>query len=583
MKRPLDLTIADQSRYQEYCDKDCRLSTESSRRLSLRSSKSHLLRRVLIGGFRAVTLSALLTCSADCHAQSHGQLLGHVVVPGEATDLFPGTGVNTNRLGGFSSGLHYDRVNNLYYGVADRGAGGGAYSYETRIQQFTMDTDLTSGAISNFTLQKTIPLRTADGSAAFNGLNPTRLNGNPGLLGLSLDPEAMAVGPNGHFFFADEYGPSIVEFAPVEVGGKTEARFVRSFNIPNNLLPRDSSGAINYDAVRVPTAPDLALVSGRQESRGFEGVTITGNSLWATLQGPLAEEGASSEGRRSRNTRLVEFDLTTGESKRQLIYQLEDRASVNAVIATMNPDPAAAFGGTAQGRSLVISEMLALNDHEFLMIERDNRGFGSENVTGNDPILSAVGLKHVYRVNINGATDVSNISLKGTNSLTTPVLAGNPDPPIDIVPVTKTSFLDIRSALLASGLPIPEKIEGITFGPQLNNGMFAFIIGSDNDYSVTQAGTVVGGGGERLPVQYEIYNRGSEVLFTPLDNKNVTYVNILDTAAANYLVDQGPLPAGFAPQPSYLYSFAAIPEPATGLLAIVASVCLMGLRTRSRQ
>ena len=504
------------------------------------------------------------------HAQTHGDLVGSLAIPGNATDFSPGAGVNANRLGGFISSLHYDRVNDTYYGLADRGAGGGAYSFETRIQQFHIDVDLNTGAISNFTLQKTIPLRTADGSAAFNGISPGRLNGSPHVLGLSFDPEGMAVGPNGHYYIADEYGPSLYEFAPVQNGGQTEARFVRAFNVPSNLLPRDANGAVNYDAVRVPTPPDPALVSGRQDNRGFEGVTIHGNSLWAAIQDPLAEEGGSNEGRRSRNTRLVEFDLTTGQGLRQVIYQMTDRAVINPLIAAQNPDPAAAIGATAQGRTVVLSDILALNDHEFLVLERENRGIGSDNANGLDPILSASGLKHVYRVDISAATDVRNISLRGTNSLTTPAIPGNPDPPITIVPVTKTSFLDLRQEILDAGLPLPEKIEGTTFGPRLNNGLFAFIAGTDNDFSVTQAGTVVGGGGAILPVQYEIYKKGPDVRFTPLDNPNVTFTNITNTAGADYLVDQGPLPPGFVPHATDLYSFAAIPEPSTWVLALLA-------------
>lgn len=523
----------------------------------------------------SLALLAVLAAVTPMFAQSHGELLGHLTVPGSATDFFPGTGVNTNRLGGFNSSLHYDRAHDVYYGLADRGAGGGAYSYETRVQQFHIDTDLNTGAIGNFVLRKTIPFKTADGSAAFNGVSPSRLNGSPSVLGLSFDPEGLAIGPNGHMYVADEYGPSLYEFAPVDVGGQTEARFVRSFAIPNNLLPRDSSGAINYDAVRAPTPPDLALVSGRQESRGFEGLAIHGNSLWAAMQDPLAEEGGSNEGRRSRNTRLVEFDLTTGLSARQVIYQLENRAAVNAQIATQNPDPAAALAATAQGRTLVVSDLLALNDHEFLILERENRGLGSDNPSGVDPILSASGLKHVYRIDVSGATDVRSISLQGTNSLTTPVLPGNPDPPITIVPVTKTSFLDLRREILDAGLTMPEKIEGITFGPQLTNGLYALIAGSDNDFSVTQAGTVIGGGGAILPVQYEIYKNGTDVRFTPLDNPSISFVNILDpTNVATYLVDQGPVPAGFEPHPTNLYSFAVVPEPATVSLALILGVSL---------
>ena len=61
----------------------------------------------------------------------------------------------------------------------------------------------------------------ADGSAYFNGMSAANLNGTGATLGLSFDPEGFVVAPNGNFFVADEYGPSLYEFKPVQVGGAT--------------------------------------------------------------------------------------------------------------------------------------------------------------------------------------------------------------------------------------------------------------------------------------------------------------------------------------------------------------------------
>lgn len=163
------------------------------------------------------------------------------------------------------------------------------------------------------------------------------------------------------------------------------------------------------------------------------------------------------------------------------------------------------------------------------------------------------------------------------------MLPGNPDPPITIVPVTKTLMVDIQSELSAAGLPTPEKIEGVTIGPQLNDGRYVLIAGTDNDISVTQ--TVVEIEGERLERQYEIYTLGSEIRYTELDNTNVSYLEILNMMSPDYLVDQGPLPEGFEPLPSFFYSFAVVPEPSSWsmlVLAVGAIVCLARRRS-SRQ
>ncbi|NMG09073.1 esterase-like activity of phytase family protein [Brasilonema sp. UFV-L1] len=387
-------------------------------------------------------------------------------IPGESTDLYPSSGnsANVNRLGFFSE-IYYDRFNNVYYGLSDRGPGGGTISYNTRVQKFSLDVDPKTGAISNFKVLKTITF-TKDGQN-FNGLNPRLLNGDARNLGLSFDPEGFAVGPNGHFYVSDEYGPSIYEFKP-------DGSFLRAFTIPENLIPKEANGNVNYVDGR-PT-----ITTGRQDNRGFEGLTLSpdGTKLYGMLQGPLVNEG-SPDGRRSGNLRIVEFETKTGKSTAQYIYQLESLAEINERIPGEDND----FGANSQGRNIGISSITALNEQEFLVLERDNRGFGVDAINGlvDAPTETPppVGSKRVYKINISGATDVSGISLADTNTL-----------PAGVNPVSKSLFLDIAAVLSPENpgdwTKIGEKMEGLVIGPRLKDGSYALLIGTDNDYSVTQ-------------------------------------------------------------------------------------------------
>lgn len=428
-------------------------------------------------------------------------------IPGESTDLyaFNGNSANVNRLA-FSSDLYYDRYNNVYYGLTDRGPGGGVIPYETRVQKFSLDVDSNTGAIANFKLLQTIPF-TKDGQS-FNGLNPRLLNGSADVLGLSFDPEGFAIAPNGNFYVSDEYGSSVYEFSPT-------GSLNRAFATPENLIPK-AGNTLNYVDNR-PT-----LTSGRQANRGFEGLTISpdGSKLFALLQDPLLNEGSPDE-RRSRNLRLVQFDTATGKSTAQYIYQLESLAEINDRIAGKDND----FGANSQGRNIGISAITALNDKEFLVLERDNRGFGVDAIA--DLVDDAsdtpppVGSKRLFKINLTGATDVSNISLAGTNTL-----------PAGVNPVNKSLFLDIAKAL-SPGNPgdwtkIAEKMEGVAIGPQLGDGSYALLIGTDNDYSVTQD--------EDSPTQFDICS-----------NKNGTSVSRVP-------IDGG-CPPGQNLIPTYLYSF----------------------------
>ncbi len=455
-------------------------------------------------------------------------LTNSLTIDGNSTDLYPfeGNSANVNRLGGFSSDLYYDRYNDVYYGLPDRGPGGGVISYDTRVQKFSLDVDSNTGAIGNFKLLDTI-LLTNNGNS-YNGLNPALLNGDPGFLGLSLDPEGFAVAPNGNFYVSDEYGPSVYEFT-------ADGAFVRSLTTPSNILPVAGSD-LNYADGR-PT-----ITGGRQDNRGFEGLTLNpdGSKLYTVLQDPLVNEG-SPDGRRSPNLRIVEYDTATGESTAQYIYALESLTDINDRIPGTEDD----FGSNAQGRNIGVSSITALNNSEFLVIERDNRGIGEADPTGEDPVSS----KQVYKIDLSQATDVSNINLSGTNTL-----------PEGVISVSKSLFLDIADSLQAEGQVVPEKLEGLTIGPQLTDGSYVVLIGTDNDFSVTQTGE---------GVQADVCTDGSTVAIDTGCSEESTLI------------------------PSYLYSFKAssselqgfvpsqpVPEPSTTAGAVLLGLGSFWLKRR---
>ena len=265
-------------------------------------------------------------------------------------------------------------------------------------------------------------------------------------------------------------------------------------------------------------------------------------------------EGAQNDGRRSQNLRIVAFDTTTGNATSgkaigQYIYQLDSIASLNA-----QPGITPAFTATNQGRNIGVSSITALGNGKFLVIERDNRGYGVTNANGVDPAVGPVASKRVYLIDLSGATDVSNTSLAGTSTL-----------PPGTVPVSKTLFLDINAALKAAGVDVAEKIEGLTLGPLLAGGGITLILATDNDFSVTQ------------------------------DNSNVQFNVCTTGVGAGGSTSQVALGAA-CPQgqfliPSYVYSFAVtgadafaigVPEPATWAM-IVGGFGLVGATLRRRR
>ena len=190
---------------------------------------------------KTLWLSAIPLLLAVTAVASEPTLVNVVSIPGDSIDarkLKPGeaSGANVNRLGFFSD-LFYDRKTGYWYALSDRGPGGGLLEYATRVQRMRIPVNRHTGVVGTPVIDRTILFKGAGGQP-FNGLNPALLNGDSSVLGLSFDPEGIVVGRGGHLFVADEYGPSLYEFSP-------RGRFLRAFEIPDNLKPTQSDGTRN--------------------------------------------------------------------------------------------------------------------------------------------------------------------------------------------------------------------------------------------------------------------------------------------------------------------------------------------------
>ena len=256
---------------------------------------------------------------------------------------------------------------------------------------------------------------------------------------------------------------------------------------------------------------------GRQDNRGFEGAAISpdGKKVFAVLQDPLINEPGANNGRDGRNVRIVVFDSNPesedyGSSIAQYVHQLELQADVAARINAQIPGDATTTD-PRQGRNIGLSAIVAINEHEFLVIERDNRGIGVD-----DPESEhAVGSKRVYKIDLRGATDVSGIILPGG------------DLPAEIVPVTKSGvFIDLAAQTVLPNGKIAEKWEGLAIGPKLKDDSFLILAGNDNDFSVTQNDDAA---------QFDVY----------VDFKGSSVVRDIDQSTRLEGAEVGPVPDGF--------------------------------------
>ena len=371
--------------------------------------------------------AAAMALPALAQTVSGATFVNGLTLSGGALDL--STGSDFDRRVGYFSDIYYDRARNEWWGLSDRGPGGGTLSYETRVQRFTLDVDASTGAISNFQVVQT--LKFTDNGQAFNGLAPTA----SAVLGRSFDPEGFVINPvTGNLLVSDEYGPSLKEF-------DRSGNLVRSYTTPTNLLPQ-VSGTVDYNA-----APPT-LTSGREPNRGLEALAISpdGRYAYAVLQNGTVQDGWTAANR-GLYSRIVKYDTATGQAVGQYAYRLES---------------------SAQGRG--ISALVALGNDKFMILERNNRGIGVGATLASPD-------KNVFMIDLAGAADVTGVNLPATGAFAGAVTKG-----------AKVIDLDANT-LAALGNKSPEKWEGLAVGPRLANGQYLVLAGTDNDYSVTQNGT----------------------------------------------------------------------------------------------
>jgi hypothetical protein len=408
-----------------------------------------------------------------------------VAIPGDTLDVSGGVTANNGRVGFFSD-IFYDRTTGQWWGLSDRGPGGGSLHYATRVQRFDLQIDVDTGTISDYAVLETVIFKHPS-NKPLDGIAPNPIND----LGRSFDPEGFVVLPGGHFVVSDEYGPSLYEF---DADGKR----VGVFGTPENLVPRhEPNDKPNY-------ASDDGNNAGKRTNRGFEGLAVSpeGDFVYAMLQSAMLDEGAGD----GVCNRIVKFNTATRAAVAQYAYKME---------------------GSSQGRG--ISALLALNDHEFLVLERNNRGVG----VGAD---ASPPNKKVFRIDIAGAPDVSAVVLTNANCAD-----------YDVAKNT-TPFLDIAANTLpAIGNKVPEKWEGLAIGPQLADGSsYLMLAGTDNDYSVTQNAS---------GIQFDVYFR-----FSDADSYAASIQCPLDTVVNCFRTDTGdpvtlPADSSYKLLPGILHSY----------------------------
>lgn len=414
------------------------------------------------------TASLLLPALAPAQAGAEPKLIAIGSLTGssagEGKDLSGLTdtlenGLPADMLGGIGSGLAY-AGSGIFLALPDRGPNATPYndkiddtvSFLPRFDTlkttlapaaagaplpFTLAVDLTGttllysptplvyGTGAGLGVPSGIPAANTAGKDYFTGrsdaFDPAKGSCNPA--NARRDTESIRVSNDGGtVYVSDEYGPYLEAFDRA-TGART-----KSFTLPANLCIASLS-AHKDDEIK-------GNASGRTTNQGMEGVAITpdGKTLVGNIQSATIQDKKDEATRKL--LRIVTVDIATGETH-EYGYMLTE--------------------GTG------VSDILAINDHEFLLDERDGKGLGDE---------SKAKVKTLFRIDLAGAADIT--GLTGAAAVQ--------------AAVKKQKFFELVPALEAAGIPaekIPSKIEGLAFGPDVTmdgQNLHTLFIANDNDF-----------------------------------------------------------------------------------------------------
>jgi hypothetical protein len=374
----------------------------------------------------AILFASLCSPNGVARADEEIQFLGTAELPpgtidrSGLTDMLSGK-VPHNQLGGLSA-LEYSGHDDVYYVLPDRGPVDGGARYHCRWQMIELKPPAAPNSKGSARVVATTLLTATDGKPLIglaSAFDPHGPDGNH-----RFDPEGLRLGPSGSVFISDEYGPYVFEF-------DSTGHQIRALEVPARY------------SIAHPAATKEGEIegnkSGRVSNAGFESLAISpdGKRLYALIQLPLLQDSQRTKKGKVKglNCRLLEIDIASGRATRELLYPLEREGNKT-------------------------SEMLAIDDHRFLVIERDNQ-------TGQNATF-----KKIVKIDITGATDISEIAALPHKKL-----------PEGVKPVRKSTYIDLLDSRYGlAGPQLAEKQEGLAWGPTLADGRRLLWICVDNDF-----------------------------------------------------------------------------------------------------
>lgn len=277
---------------------------------------------------------------------------------------------------------------------------------------YTLNLDLTSTSFSGVSFTKVTNLQTPGGT-------------NYPIL--QIDPEAIRHIGSDQIIYTSEGDKNNGINAFIRVG-KSDGSYVRDLTLPAGFQQTGPGGT-----------------SGIRNNLAFESITVSADGKTATTatENALIQDGPGAAFGVGSPSRIVTFDLATGEAGAQFVYE------VSPIITPSTPAGAFSTNG--------LVELLDIGGGKYIAVERS---FITGLVTPGSTTGNSI---QIYEIDTNGATDVSDFASLIGEAYTA---------------VSKKLLFDLDDL----GIPL-DNIEGITWGPTLEDGSRSLILVSDNNFT----------------------------------------------------------------------------------------------------
>jgi hypothetical protein len=253
------------------------------------------------------------------------------------------------------SGLTYDAKTQRWLALSDdRAEKGPARFYDLAI-------DLDARGIARFEITKTTKLTDAAGAP---------------YAAATLDPEEIALLPNGNLVWADEgtptgQGPALVEMTRA-------GRAVGTFDLPSYYKPGSGTGV--------------------RDNLGHEGLAVSpdGTRMIAVIENALAQDGPIATVETGSPSRVLVFDLATRRPVAEHVYVTEKIPTASPRTPPVHDNGVAAATYLRDGRLIVVERSFALGVGNTIHIFEVDLS-GATNVLGRASIAQATDVMPVTK------------------------------------------------------------------------------------------------------------------------------------------------------------------------------------------